>query len=131
MLAVCALSLGIFFYAMSGTDDSENVYSSRTVDDIDYDGSFKKTETSSSEITTKSKLDQTRIGEFTESVENQIIISVPNDKVVSENNSVNQRLDLQHSYNLNQLNENNASEVNQKVDNFKLELEKAMESNFN
>ena len=48
-----------------------------------------------------------------------------------ENNSVNQRLDLQHSYNLNQLNENNASEVNQKVDNFKLELEKAMESNFN
>jgi tetratricopeptide (TPR) repeat protein len=130
MLAVSAITAGIVFYVMSGIDNNENANSSIMDQDIYKDDSVKNTGTSSLELTTKNKLDQASIGEFTESVENQIKISSTNDKVFSENNSINQNPDVQQSYNL-ELNENEDNEVNQKVDNFKLELEKAMESNFN
>ena len=133
MVVVSALSLGIIFYSMSWADNNENSNSLIADQNLDSDGSVLKTNTDSTWITTKNKLDQGLIGEFTESVENQITITAPSDKRFSGNNSINKGLDIQHSNDIrpSELGTDKVGEITQRVDNFKLELEKAMESNFN
>ncbi len=133
MVVVSALSLGIIFYSMSWADNTENSNSLIADQNLDSDGSVLKTNTDSTWITTKNKLDQGLIGEFTESVENQITITAPSDKRFSGNNSINKGLDIQHSNDIrpSELGTDKVGEITQRVDNFKLELEKAMESNFN
>ncbi len=133
MVVVSALSLGIIFYSMSWADNTENSNSLIADQNLDSDGSVLKTNTDSTWITTKNKLDQGLIGEFTESVENQITITAPSDKRFSGNNSINKGLDIQHSNDIrpSELGTDKVGEITQRVDNFKLELEKAMESDFN
>jgi tetratricopeptide (TPR) repeat protein len=133
MVVVSALSLGIIFYSMSWADNNENSNSLIADQNLDSDGSVLKTNTDSTWITTKNKLDQGLIGEFTESVENQITIAAPSDKGFSGNNSINKGPDIQHSNDIrpSELGTDKVGEIAQRVDNFKLELEKAMESNFN
>ena len=133
MAVVSALGLAIIFYSLSWADNNENSNSLIADQNLDNDGSVLKTKTDSTWITTKNKLDQGLIGEFTESVENQITITAPSDKRFSGNNSINKGPDIQHSNDIrpSELGTDKVGEITQRVDNFKLELEKAMESNFN
>jgi len=131
IVTISGLSLGIAVYAMIGSVYYENSKSSITDYDLIHNSSIAKTEIFGQGITSNSKFDQDSITEFTKSIEKQIIKKEPNTKEFSKNNTNNQTPDGYYPANVKEIGENKPGEINQKVDNFKLELERAMESNFN
>ncbi|HEU5119745.1 MAG TPA: tetratricopeptide repeat protein, partial [Candidatus Nitrosocosmicus sp.] len=79
----------------------------------------------------KNTLEQQSISTFTDNIEQQIIANASNGKTFSKSNSIIQMPGVYNTYPHKEMQANEAGDVNLNVDEFKLELERAMESNFN
>jgi tetratricopeptide (TPR) repeat protein len=131
IVTISGLSLGIAVFAMIGSIYEMNSKSSITDYDVIHNSSIARTEILGQGITSNSKFDQDSITEFTESIEKQIIKKDPNTREFSKNNAYNHAPNGHQEANVKEIEENKPGEIDQKVNNFKLELERAMESNFN
>ena len=97
---------------------------------------FSDTQKRSVDITnvdteSKNTLEQQSISTFTDNIEQQIIANASNGKTFSKSNSIIQMPGVYNTYPHKEMQANEAGDVNLNVDEFKLELERAMESNFN
>lgn len=131
IVTISGLSLGIAAFAMIGSVYEINSNSSMADYDVIHNSSIAKTEIFGQGITSNNKFDQDSLTEFTENIEKQIIKEELNTREFSKNNAFNQTPDGHQEANVREIEENKLGEIDQKVNNFKLELERAMESNFN
>jgi tetratricopeptide (TPR) repeat protein len=128
IVVTSGLVVGITAFTIIGS--SYNSDQNSSINDFS-DTQKRSVVTTSVDTDSNNTLDQQFLSTFADNIKHQIIANPPNGKTFSEGNTNIQMPGVYNAYPNKETQTNESGDVNLKVDEFKLELERAMESNFN